>query len=279
MKNNLIYYVNGEWFSENKSKIPFKDSGFLYGDGLFETIRFNNNQPFRLNKHIKRLRNGCKILHLNLNIDDDALLLIITNIIKKNSLVNGLIRLMITRGSISGSPWNSDGEASVYALIRPLSPDPELPVKIVYYNESNYPIIRFNPAIKSMNYVGNLLAKKDAENDNAYEPVFINKEGFITECAIRNIFYIKDEYLLTPQLDLGILAGVMRDTILELSKKINLSIKETKIRKTDINNMDEAFISSTGIGLYPCNWYGWTSNYKITNQLRKKLNKILNEQN
>jgi len=276
MNNQLIYYINGKWIEKNKSKIPFSDSGFLYGDGLFETIRFNNNKPFRLNKHINRLRSGCNILHLNLSIADKEIFNIIKSIIEKNSLNKGLIRLMITRGSILGAPWNYSGDASIYALIRPLSEDPTLPVKIVYYKEKNYPIIRFNPAIKSMNYVGNLLAKKNAEEDNAYEPAFINSEGFITECAIRNIFYIRKNKLLTPELSLGILPGVMRDTIIEISKKMHLTIKETKIKISEINSMDEAFISSTGIGLYPCYWDNWNSDYPITQELRKNLNKILN---
>ena len=276
MNKKLIYYLNGKWVESTKSKIPFTDSGFLYGDGLFETIRFNNNKPFRIKKHIIRLRNGCKILYLNLGINDLEISKIINTIISKNTLNKGLIRLMVTRGSISGAPWNYNGKASIYALIRPLSPDPKLPVKIIYYHESNYPIIRFNPAIKSMNYVGNLLAKKDAEKDNAYEPVFINKDNYITECAIRNIFYLKDKQLLTPELDLGILPGVMRDAIIEIAQKMNLVINETKINISEINSMDEAFISSTGIGLYPCKWNGWTSTYCITMQLRKHLNEILN---
>ena len=276
MNNKLIYYINGEWIEATNSKIPFTDSGFLYGDGLFETIRFNNNKPFRIKKHIKRLRNGCKVLYLNLGLNDSEIIKIIDTIINKNILNQGLIRLMVTRGSIAGAPWNYDGKASIYALIRPLSVDPKLPVKIVYYNESNYPIIRFNPAIKSMNYVGNLLAKKDAEKDNAYEPVFINKDNYITECAIRNIFYIKDKELITPELNLGILPGVMRDTIIEIAHKMNLSINETKIDISEIDSMDEAFISSTGIGLYPCEWNGWTSKYLVTTKLKNHLNKILN---
>ena len=276
MNNEYIYYVNGNWINNNKSTIPFSDSGFLYGDGLFETIRFNRKKPFRLNKHIERLRSGCKTLYLKLNLTDSEIFNIINTIIKKNNVDNGLIRLMITRGSISGSPWSYNGDAAVYALIRPFSLDPSLPVKIVYYYEKNYPIIRFNPAIKSMNYVGNLLAKKDAEKDNAYEPVFINKENIITECAIRNIFYIKNNNLITPELDLGILPGVMRDTIIEIAKEMNLTVIETKIKKSTIDNMDEAFISSTGIGLYPCYWDSWKSDYSITKKLRKNLTKILN---
>ena len=118
-----------------------------------------------------------------------------------------------------------------------------------------------------------LLAKKAAEKDNAYEPVFINKDNYITECAIRNIFYIKNNELLTPELDLGILPGVMRDTILEIAKTEQLEIHESHINFKSINDFDDAFISSSGIGVLECYWSNWKSDYNMT----KKIKKILAE--
>ena len=182
---------------------------------------------------------------------------------------------MITRGEVEGAPWRYEGPAGLYITIRKLTEQPQSPVKIVYYPEEKYPIIRFNPAIKSLNYIGNMLAKKDADNDNAFEPVFYNGEGFITECAIRNIFFILDEQLLTPSLKLGVLPGVMRDTILTIVKELNLSVKETNIPFESINEMDEAFISSTGIGLLPCSWDGWKSDYTITLKIKKHLDRLI----
>jgi branched-subunit amino acid aminotransferase/4-amino-4-deoxychorismate lyase len=122
-----------------------------------------------------------------------------------------------------------------------------------------------------MNYIGNMLAKKDCENKGGYEPIFYNSKQIITECAIRNMFYFKDNTLLTPSLDLGILSGVMRDTILNIAKDLNFDISETHIDYNIINNMDEAFISSTGIGLLPCYWDGWNSDYANTNLIKKEL--------
>ena len=216
-------------------------------------------------------------MQLNLDIDDSKLKSIVLEMIKKNSLKNGLIRLMVTRGMITGSPWNYTGNVGLYALIRPFSDDPKLPVKVVYYHESQYPIIRFNPAVKSMNYLGNLLAKKDAEKENAYEPVFINTDDFITECAIRNIFFIKGKTLITPGLDLGVLPGVMRDTIMDLAPQIGLSVVEDSIPFDSINEMEEAFISSTGIGLLSCYWEGWEAKVTMTNLLKKRLDAIITD--
>ena len=184
---------------------------------------------------------------------------------------------MVTRGNVKGPPWKYTGPASIYISIRPLSPMPLVPVKVIFYPEKKYPIIRHAPAIKSLNYIGNMLAKKDADMDNAFEPVFYNPEGLITECAIRNIFFILNKQLLTPALNLGVLPGVMRDTIISIAKEFDLIVKETNITITSLDRMDEAFISSTGIGLLPCYWDGWKSKFELSSRLSKRLNKLISK--
>tara|TARA_Y100000994_G_scaffold231818_1_gene218560 strand:- start:177 stop:731 length:555 start_codon:yes stop_codon:yes gene_type:complete len=183
---------------------------------------------------------------------------------------------MVTRGStdINSSKFNIP---SKYISIKPFYSIPKTPVEVVYLDEKKYPIIRFTPAIKSMNYIGNMLAKRDCDKMGGYEPVFYNNNKIITECAIRNIFFIKNTSLYTPSLDLGILSGVMRDTILKIAKNFNLKIKETHIKLSNIQEMDEAFISSTGIGLLECYWNGWKSDYYYTKRIKKELfNRIKN---
>ena len=198
--------------------------------------------------------------------------------IQRNTLQSGLLRLMITRGEVEGPPWKYEGPVSIYITIRPLSLEPKYPVKIVFYPEEKYPIIRFNPAIKSLNYIGNMLAKKDAEKEGAFEPVFYNTDGDVTECAIRNIFFIKGDRLLTPNIDLGVLPGVMRDIILSIANELNLNIEETNIPFESIDNMDESFISSTGIGLFPCIWDRWKSDFTITSKLKILLTRIIDKE-
>jgi len=116
-----------------------------------------------------------------------------------------------------------------------------------------------------------MLSKKDCEKQGGYEPVFYNDDNIITECAIRNIFYFKNNVLLTPSLDLGILSGVMRETIIDIAKDLSFEVKESHINYKVINDMDEAFISSTGIGLLPCYWDGWTSTHENTILIKKEL--------
>jgi branched-chain amino acid aminotransferase len=272
---NYFNYMNGSWKTDSDSTVPVYDGGFLLGDGLFETIRFDNSKLFYPSKHLNRLFVGLDIIRINLKKTDLEIINLLEEIIQRNSLESGLLRLMVTRGEVNGPPWKYEGTAGIYITIRPLTIEPEHPVKVVYYPEENYPIIRYTPAIKSLNYIGNMLAKKDADKEGAYEPIFYNAEGYITECAIRNIFFIQGEKLLTPGTDLGVLPGVMRGTILSIAKKINLKSEETNISIVSINEMDEAFVSSTGIGLLPCIWDGWTSDFVKTTALKKSLNSLI----
>ena len=274
-----INFVNGDWQFASKSTVSLYDAGFLLGDGLFETIRFQNGRLFQPEKHLKRLHSGLNIIQIELDKSNEELISYLEEMVIRNDIRSGLLRLMITRGKIEGTPWNFSGIPNVYITIRPLTEEPKKPVKVVFYPEEKYPIIRFNPAIKSLNYIGNMLAKKNAEKEGAFEPVFFNRDGYVTECAIRNIFFIQDKTLMTPGIDLGVLPGVMRETIMEIALELDLIVSEKIIPFNSINDMDEAFISSTGIGLLPCYWDGWNSEFLITSLLKEKLNGIIDNNN
>ena len=274
-----INFVNGDWQPASKSTVSLYDAGFLLGDGLFETIRFQNGRLFQPEKHLKRLHSGLNIIQIKLDKSNTELISCLEEMVLRNDVRSGLLRLMITRGKIEGTPWNFTGIPNVYISIRPLTEVPKEPVKVVFYPEGKYPIIRFNPAIKSLNYIGNMLAKKNAEKEGAFEPVFFNRDGNVTECAIRNIFFIQDKTLMTPGIDLGVLPGVMRETIIEIALELDLIVSEKIIPFNSINDMDEAFISSIGIGLLPCYWEGWNSEFPITYLLKEKLNGIINNNN
>ena len=274
-----INFVNGDWQLASNSTVSLYDAGFLLGDGLFETIRFQNGRLFQPEKHLKRLHSGLNIIQIELDKSNTELISCLEEMVIRNDIRSGLLRLMITRGKIEGTPWNFTGIPNVYITIRPLTEELKKPVKVVFYPEEKYPIIRFNPAIKSLNYIGNMLAKKNAEKEGAFEPVFFNRDGYVTECAIRNIFFIQDKTLMTPVIDLGVLPGVMRETIMEIALELDLIVSEKIIPFNSINDMDEAFISSTGIGLLPCYWDGWNSEFPITYLLKEKLNGIIDNNN
>ncbi len=270
----MLIYANGNWVDSEAAVVPFNDQGFLYGESLFETIRINQGRPFRLDKHLERMRTGMKTIRMESADQLASIPEILESYISKNRLENALTRVIITRGKSQDAPWLSVATPAIYITSRPVPKPESWPVKVVLLEEKNYPILRFHPAIKSSNYLGNMLAKKDADEAGAFEPIFVNRDGFITEGAIRNVFFIRDDVLLTPALELGVLPGVIRDTIMELAEKRDLAVREAYIQSNEIQEMDEAFISSTGVGVLPVTWDGFHSKYHYSQILKKDLDAL-----
>ncbi|MEE9161956.1 MAG: aminotransferase class IV, partial [Candidatus Neomarinimicrobiota bacterium] len=181
-----IVYSNGEWLRQSKATVPFMDSGFWYGDGLFETLRVANGTIFRPHKHLARMHEGMRILRIDFPMPDKEVVAVLESLVRRNRLEDCLLRLMCTRGTLAGAPWKHQGPANLYAGFRFSDAIPTLPIKLVFVKEEQYPIARMVPALKSMTYLGNMLAIRDAVAEGAYEPVFINRDGLVTECAIRN---------------------------------------------------------------------------------------------
>ena len=169
----IINYINGEWLSASNSKVSFSDGGFQRGDGLFETIRFQKGRLFKPEKHLKRLHSGLNIIQIEFHKSNTEIISILEEMIKQNHFTSGLLRLIVTRGEITGTPWNYSGTPNFYITMRPFTKKPGEPVKVLFYSEEKYPLIRFHPAIKSLNYIGNMLAKKDAEKQVLLNPYFI----------------------------------------------------------------------------------------------------------
>jgi branched-chain amino acid aminotransferase len=267
-----VIYINGEWVPQSIAKVPFMDSGFWFGDGLFETLRVANGNIFRPNKHISRMREGMKILHIDFPIPDEQVIALMKEMVERNRLENTLLRLMCTRGTLTGAPWKHTGPSNLYIGLRYIDTLPDFPLNVHFVNERDYPLGRMYPALKAMTYLPNMLATRDAVAHGAFEPVFINRNGLITECSTRNIFFVKQQVLHTPDLNLKILPGVTRDLIIDLAQDMGLLVDTSPIKADSINEMDEAFISSTGIGVCPCTWEGFpASDYSITYQLREKV--------
>tara|TARA_B100000609_G_scaffold199007_1_gene200210 strand:+ start:7197 stop:8000 length:804 start_codon:yes stop_codon:yes gene_type:complete len=240
------------------------------GIGIFETIRFMDRKLIFFEDHIERLllnttRFGFK------KVDKTQILHHIDLTIKKNDLNAGLAKIIFV-------PSENFQDIEYYIFLRKLPSVNSQIVKVSFYNEIDFPILRINSAYKSLFYFGNFLAINDAKSKNIFEPIFYNKDNFITSGAIKNIFFIKNNTLLTPSLDLGILNGVTRSKVFEIAKKLNFSVIESKIRLSEINDMDEAFITSASVGLLACNWEKWECKNIITGKLKNEYNKIVEKE-
>jgi len=261
----MITYYKGKFLK--RQDIPINDNLFR-GLGVFETIKFINKKMIFFNEHIDRLFSNNNFFNFK-KITKNKIHDIAIQTINKNNLNNGLIKIIIVP---IGEEFN---EVEYYIFIRELPNINTNLARIKFYSESIYPIFRFKPAFKSLFYMGNMLAIKDAKSEGVFEPIFYNDNNIITEGAVRNIFFIKNSTIYTPNLNLGILDGVTRTKVLELGKKLNYKISESMINYDDINKMDEAFITSTAIGVLPCYWDGWNSNHSITLNLKKHYNQMI----
>ena len=268
-------YINREWIETDSPAIPMHEAGFLRGDGIFESIPVKDGFVFRLEDHVRRLFEGAEAIRIRLQESPKDVELLVDEYIRRNQLLNAVIRVIITRGVYQDMPWNYAGPNSIYITHASAPSVPGIPAKIVFLEEKDYPLIRKHPAIKSLNYLGNMLAKMDAHEAGAFEPVMVNRDGYITEGGIRNVFFVQDDTLLTPPTSLGILQGTMRDTVVEVAGRESIVCRESLITREDADRMDEAFLTSSSLHVLPIYWDGWRSEYRVTNRLKDALNEFI----
>ena len=266
VNQGYIYYVNGKFVNQNDAKVSFQDGGFQRGNAIFESIRFKENHLFHINRHIKRLRKGLKYLDFEIDKSDEDLIKLALKTINKNNLNYGIINLMISNDFDINNLF--DSKTNLYISIRAIKKINHELIKIIFLNEWDFPIMRFKNSIKINSYAGNIKALKLAKKQNAFDAVFLNKNKEITEATMRNIFFIKNNKILTPPLSMGILPGTTRDLILEICKEHGYDSSEKIIKFDDINSMDEAFLSSSSYGIIPCYWDSWQNKNIITKKIK-----------
>ena len=260
----MNHYYNGRIISDQDVAKPISDAVF-YGLGLFDTLRFRNGKILFEDLHLDRLKQQCAKLgfyYPGYSKINQA----IQQIIESNEINEGLLKVVLVPAS--KDDWT---DSELYIFPRVLENIKDFPVQIVFFPEREFPILRFTPQFKSLFYLGNILAKQKAGSLGAYEPIFYNEDNIITEGAIRNIFFIKKGTVYTPSESLGILNGIIRQKVIEISQSIGFPIIEGEISFSDLHTMDESFLTSTGIGVIPCKWDKWKSDFNITMKLKNAL--------
>ena len=249
-------YIDGKYYGEKDAKISVFDHGLLYGDGVFEGLRAYNGCVFKLKEHIDRLFCSAKSLLLDNPLSRAALSRAVLDACRQNKLRDGYIRLVVTRGvGTLGLNPNRCKRPSIIIIADKIQLYPEK-----YYKNGlaliTVPTVRnlhsaLNPAIKSLNYLNNILAKIEANNGGVEEAVMLNAEGFIAECTADNIFIVKGSQLLTPPLSAGALYGITRQVVMELGAQAGLTVGEPNLTRYDLFNADECFMTGTGAEIVP----------------------------
>ncbi|GMU21649.1 MAG: branched chain amino acid aminotransferase [Phycisphaerae bacterium] len=255
-KAGLKVYLDGKIVPVGEAKVSVFDHGLLYGDGVFEGIRSYGGRVFRLEQHLKRLEDSARAIRLEIPMNRQELSTAIYDTMKANGVVDGYIRLVVTRGiGYLGLSPTRTGNPSVFIIADQI----ELYPKELY--EQGMAIISssvvrnhpnaVSPRIKSLNYLNNILAKIEALDAGVHEAVMYNHLGYVAECTGDNLFLVRDGGLLTPTLAAGNLEGITRDAVIELIRKRNLPLREMDLARHDLYVADECFLTGTAAEIIP----------------------------
>lgn len=256
MTLDMKIFIDGKYCDERDAKISVFDHGLLYGDGIFEGIRAYNGRVFRLKEHIDRLFCSARSILLKIPMAHADIMAAIIETCRRNRIRDGYIRLVVTRGiGTLGLNPNRCKNPSVIIIAGKMQLYPtelyQRGMEIV-----TVPTVRnlhsaLNPAIKSLNYLNNILAKIEANNAGCEEAIMLNAEGFVAECTGDNIFIVKERRLLTPPLSAGALYGITRGVVMDLAAQSGLTVGEPDLTRYDLFNADECFLTGTGAELVP----------------------------
>jgi len=255
-RQSLKIFLDGRIVPVAEAKISVFDHGLLYGDGVFEGIRSYGGRIFRLDQHLKRLEDSARAIRLEMPMTRAELATACYDTMKANSVTDGYIRLVVTRGVgyLGLSPTRTRCP-SVFIIADQIELYPrELYDKGMAIISSsvvrNHPNA-VSPRIKSLNYLNNILAKIEALDAGVQEAVMYNHLGFVAECTGDNLFLIREGVVQTPTLAAGVLEGITRDAVIELVRRRNLPLREMDLTRNDLYLADECFLTGTAAEIIP----------------------------
>jgi branched-chain amino acid aminotransferase len=249
--------VNGRITPECEAVISVFDHGFLYGEGVYETMRTYHGRPFLFDRHMRRLRRSASMIELPLPFSDDQLAAQIRATQDAAKLEGeAYIRVLVTRGVGELTyDLNATPNPSLVIIVKPQVDPPadayDKGVRVVIVDiVRNHPAT-VNPMIKSNNLMNSALAMQQALRSHAFEGVMRNYKGELTECTTANLFIVKNNVVLTPPLEAGLLPGITREYLFDVGKDIGIEVTETILGDDDLFRADEAFLTSTTRELVP----------------------------
>jgi branched-chain amino acid aminotransferase len=249
-------YIDGELLDEADAKISVFDHGLLYGDGVFEGIRMYNGRVFRLEEHIDRLYDSARVLLLDIGIDKQAMTDAVLETVRANGLREGYVRLVVTRGvgSLGLNPFQCP-KASVIVIaanITLYAPEKyQNGLKVVTCSTRRPTPASLSPAVKSLNYLNNVMAKVEAIHADADEGLMLNEQGYVAECTGDNLFLIRDGCITTPPVSSGSLPGITWKVIFDIAAEKGVPIEEKQMTRYEIYTADEAFLTGTAAEVIP----------------------------
>ena len=248
----MILFLNGRFVPEDQAVVSVLDRGFLYGDGLFESIRFLNGRPFLWDQHVRRLEEGARFLQLRLPFSTAALREAAEELSRRNQMSDGLLRLTVSRGvGVRGySPKQAEHPTvamsfHVVPAFESGRPEQWRLITSTFRLPAHEALAQF----KTCNKLPQILARAQADAANANEALLLNTDGDVVEGASTNLFWIERGTLCTPPLVSGILAGVTRDVLIELSAGLGIPVRESRIGREGLGAAEAVLLSGSLMGV------------------------------
>ena len=259
-----IIYLNGQLKPRFEAKLPLFDHGFLYGYGLFETMRAYNGHIFRLDSHVTRLRCSAESIGLAHSIltteqGKQSLKAACVETLEANKLKDARLRLTVSAGEGDMTPDPSTcSSPTILIIARNLTPLPpekyETGFKAVLSSlrrNSQSPLSR----LKSTCYMENILARTAARAVGCDESIFLNEQGYLAEGSTTNIFLVRHGELVTPCFESGVLPGITRDVVLEIARTSRLKATERWVQLNELVEAEEVFVTNSILELMPLTWF------------------------
>ena len=246
----LKIWLNDKLVEQAEAAVSVFDHGLLYGDGVFEGIRVYGGKIFEQDAHIKRLYQSAKVIRLTILMDEESLADAMVKTTEANNIVDGYIRLVVTRGpgNLGLNPFVCKQSCVIIIADKIQLYPEELYEKglrvISAATARNHPL-SIPPQVKSLNYLNNILAKIEAIDSGAEEAIMYNHHGYVAEASGDNIFIVRDGIIYSPPVEAGSLEGITRSLVIQLARKENIEVIEKDLTRFDLYVSDEFFLTGT----------------------------------
>jgi len=253
-------YLNDRFVKEDEAVVSVFDHGFLYGDGVYETIRSYGSRIFMRDQHLARLRRSADAIGLTIPIPEHRWPSLLHEAMTRNDVghehADAYLRITISRGAgdIGLDPALCP-TPTVVIMTKPLHPPPLEQYRIgvdliVARTRRNLPSA-LSPQIKATNFLNNILAKREAIAAGAFDSILLNWESHLTECTVSNLFFVRAGRLCTPALACGLLDGITRDMVLNLAREAQIPVDEGHFGIEAIHKADECLLTNTSMEVMP----------------------------
>jgi branched-chain amino acid aminotransferase len=256
LEKELLVYVDGNYYPKSQAKISVYDHGLLYGDGIFEGIRAYSGIVFKLKEHIDRLFRSAHTIMLQIPVPKEEMINIVLETLRKNSLKDSYIRLVVTRGvgDLGLNPRKCAKPsviviADFISLLKSEAKEKGVTAMLSWVKRD--PVDATTHEIKSLNYLNSILAKIEANINGVDEAICLDKNGFICEGVAENIFMVKNGSIFTPPSYTGALPGITAEEVMKLARKLGYEVKERNITPYELFNANEVFFTGTAAEVVP----------------------------